>query len=77
MLGKPMGGKHICYVCGKEMQWETEYKGYPGAAYGDDGAVPAQESALGKLDDGVIVFEIACICPNCKTKNKFRVERHV
>lgn len=77
MLGRAMGGKHTCYVCGKEVNWETEYKGYPGNASDDLIPVPAQESALGKLEDGAVVFEIAYICPNCKTKNKFRAERHV
>ncbi|MCQ4637165.1 hypothetical protein NE619_10550 [Anaerovorax odorimutans] len=76
MLGRAMGGKHTCYVCGKEINWETEYKGYPGDV-GEDLPVPAQESALGRLDGGVVVFEISYVCPQCKTKNKLRAERHV
>lgn len=76
MLGKPMGGKHKCFVCGEEIRWETEYKGYPGSVYGGESA-PAEGSALGRMPDGAVVFEIACKCPKCKAKNKFRAERHL
>ena len=77
MLGRAMGGKHTCYVCGRTLNWETEYKGYPGDPSGEENPIPAQEAALGRLEDGAVVFEISCICPKCKTKNKFRAERHV
>ena len=77
MLGRAMGGKHTCYVCGRVMKWETQYKPYTGNPLHEDNPAPAQESALGRLEGGVVIFEIACVCPVCKTKNKFRAERHV
>lgn len=77
MLGRAMGGKHTCYVCGKEVNWETEYKEYPGDVSNDLTPVAAKESALGRLENGAVVFEISYVCPVCKTRNKFRAERHV
>lgn len=77
MLGRAMGGKHTCFVCERILKWETEYKGYTGDPLHEESPVPAEGSAIGKMGDGVVIFEIACVCPKCKTKNKFRAERHV
>lgn len=62
-------GKHVCYVCNKEFEWnfivnwrmpcEIKAEKNPTFAY-----------AIGKSQEG-IEYEVIATCPDCFTHNKF------
>ena len=76
MIGKNLKGTNECFVCGKSIEWETTPSAAPGipVVYEQPKNV-AKECAVGKDDDGKAIFEIECICPKCRTKNKFVTQR--
>lgn len=76
MIGRSIEGKNECFVCGELIAWGTIVMSTPGnmVAY----TLPqntAEECAIGKTENGDVKFEITCTCPNCRTKNKFIVEK--
>ena len=76
MIGRSIKGKNECFVWGKLIDWETIATGVPGTMVL---VIPpqntAKECAIGKTENGDIKFEITCTCPDCRTKNKFIVEK--
>jgi len=74
MVGKSFRGKDHCHVCGNELNWHTpedpEKNGSSGNAPSASD-IRADMTATGKDADGAVRFEVACTCPECRTRNKF------
>ena len=72
MIGKDICGTDECYVCGKILNWEKtkDVKSGQVVVYNLP-EISADAYAVGKNEDGTVLFEIICTCPKCKSKNKF------
>ncbi len=74
MVGRSFRGKDYCYVCGNELNWrspEDPGKGSFVVGSWTDSDARADMAAIGKDEDGAVKFEVACTCPECRTRNKF------
>lgn len=72
MVGRSLEGQHTCFVCGRTFNWKTIPNSAPGMAvvYEQPKNV-ATEYAIGKTEQGEVIFEMSCKCPQCGNKNKF------
>lgn len=71
-MRKGFSGENECFVCGETISWEKVPDILPGqiAVY-ERPDVMADVFAVGRNEDETVKFEVSCICPKCRTKNKF------
>ena len=68
-----MRGKHECYYCGEQLNWEVRINPPSGVPFimkgqhADAIAIGNQDSMTGKET----IFEIHANCSQCKVRNKF------
>lgn len=78
MIGQSISGYDECFVCGYEMQWETRIVSTMNRMVVQrTPEVTAEECAIGKNENGEVIFEVECVCPRCRTKNRFKINRKV
>ena len=62
-------GYHTCFFCNYEFEWAKELVTIPYQAQRVPEVI-ADVYAIGK-NEGETTFEVICICPKCRIKNKF------
>ncbi len=75
MIGKSFSGSDTCYVCGRLLNWTKPADPRKGqASVFSIPDVKAEVYAIGRNENGDTKFEIECLCPQCRTTNKFYKE---